>query len=251
MNRPALKPFFRSLRRGCAGVLFPPCCCGCGAALPDAPAGGPPEEFCHGCAAELALITGAACAKCGAPSALPRPDGRCVHCQGHTMRFDHALAVGVYDGLWRRLVLAAKQPTGEGVAAALGRLAARSVAGSEYGEADLVTCVPMHWRRRLARRHNPPEVMGEVLSRELGLPFEPRLLAWRRGVRKQADLSQTDRRRNVRQALRLRPGFRIAGARVMVVDDILTTGATCSETARALRQAGAVRVVAVVAARSL
>lgn len=249
MNLHPLATLIDLLGRGAQDVLFPRTCGGCGAAL--APPHGDASEFCRGCHDELPWIAAPSCPKCGAPTALESDDGRCVHCRGDSLRFDQAVAVGVYDGLLRRLILSAKQPSGEGLSAVLGRLAARRLRGVGLEGADAVTCVPMHWRRRLVRQHNSAEVMADALARELGLRFRPRLLAWRRPAQKQAELSQTDRRRNVRGALR--PGRRVAlaGARVLLVDDVLTTGATASEAARALREAGAGSVVAVAAARSL
>ncbi|TWT73522.1 Amidophosphoribosyltransferase precursor [Posidoniimonas polymericola] len=246
MNLFPLATLIDLLGRGVQDVLFPRCCGGCGAALPDTD-----RDFCCGCWGELSAIADPACPKCGAPVALESDDGRCLHCRGDAMRFDRAVAVGVYDGLLRRLVLSAKQPTGEAQSALLGRMAARRLQQVDAAGADLVTCVPMHWRRRLVRRHNSAEVMADALARRLGIAFRPRLLAWRRAAQKQADLSQTDRRRNVRGALGVRRRVVVEGARVLLVDDVLTTGATASEAARALREAGAASVVAVAAARSL
>jgi len=169
-----------------------------------------------------------------------------------SIRFDEAIAAGIYDGLLRHLVLRAKHPAEESVATSLGKLMSRR-ANDRLRELrpDVVATIPMHWRRRLVRQTNSPELMGEVLARSLGVPFAPRLLKRTRATKPQPSVATSDRIPNVRNAFRLRRGYALAGATVVLVDDILTTGATCSEAARALRRAGAERVVAVVAARSL
>lgn len=172
------------------------------------------------------------------------------------MRFDRAIAAGVYDGLMRQQVLAAKHATGEAAAVGLACLMADAAARQldeklDGHKVDVVVSIPMHWRRRIVRQHNPTETMGAVVAKRLSAPFESRLLAWRRATRKQAELAITPRSQNVRGAMRARSGYRFPSATIVVVDDILTTGATCSDAARALKEAGAARVVAVVAARSL
>lgn len=239
----------KALLHGASGVLFPQACVACEAPLPERTSG----DFCLACWAELPRVCGPACGRCGAPVTEFHYRPRCPHCEKHAVNFDRAFAAGVYDGLLRRLVLESKRPQGEGAAAAMGRLAAEHAAPllANDAPADVIACVPMHWRRRLVRRHNPAESMGYEIARKLCVPFAPRLLRWTRMVRKQSELAVTPRRANVRRALAVRPGHVLRGATVLLVDDILTTGATCSEAARVLKQHGATRVVAVVAARSL
>jgi ComF family protein len=228
-------------------LLFPPTCAACESVLSTG------EDFCAACAAELALFRGPTCQRCGAAVTSQMEAGqRCPHCEKASLAFDGALAVGAYEGLLRRLVLAAKSVSGESTASALGRLIAQIACEKLAGESiDVVTCVPMHWRRRLVRQHNSPELMAQVVADRLAAPFAPRLLRWTRSTRKQADLSMTERRTNQRGALAVRGGYELSGATVVLVDDILTTGATCAEASRTLKRAGAERLVAVVAARSL
>ncbi len=233
--------------RTTSDVLFPPTCAACESVLSSG------QDFCADCAGELALFRGPTCRRCGAAVVkAPEAGQRCPHCEKASLTFDGAIAAGAYEGLLRRLVLTAKSVSGEGAASALGRLIAQTACDQLGGEeVDVVTCVPMHWRRRLVRQHNSPELMAQVVADRLAAPFAPRLLRWTRSTRKQADLSMTERRSNQRGALAVRAGYEVRGARVVLVDDILTTGATCAEAARTLKRAGAERVVAVVAARSL
>lgn len=108
----------------------------------------------------------------------------------------------------------------------------------------------MHWLRRLWRGTNAPESIAGRLAKELRLPVAADLLICRRLLKNQSSLSTDERRRNVRHAYRASSRFNIQGARVLLVDDVITTGATMHEAARALRKAGASTVYAVAVART-
>ncbi len=107
----------------------------------------------------------------------------------------------------------------------------------------------MHWVRRLARGTNAPEVLAERLAQRLGVPFFP-LLARRRHTAPQSSLPRAARLTNLRRAFRLRPSYHCQGARVLLVDDVLTTGTTCGEAASTLLRRGAASVSVAVLARA-
>ncbi len=117
-------------------------------------------------------------------------------------------------------------------------------------EADFLLPIPMHWTRWLARGVNSPELVASCLSRVLRVPVRRRILARRRRTAPQRDLSPAARFRNLAGAFRVRRRAKLRGARVLLVDDILTTGATCSEAAKMLKQAGAAMVAVAVVARA-
>jgi predicted amidophosphoribosyltransferase len=108
----------------------------------------------------------------------------------------------------------------------------------------------MHWRRRFLRGTNSAAVLAEALADKLQLPLRRRLLRRRRYTRPQFSLSPPERRANVRGAFSVGAGYPLQEAHVLLVDDIMTSGATCNEAARTLRKAGARRVTVVVAARA-
>jgi predicted amidophosphoribosyltransferase len=108
----------------------------------------------------------------------------------------------------------------------------------------------MHWKRRLARGANSPEVLAEKIAGRLRIPVLKRALRQVRNTLPQKGLPPKRRWQNVRGAFGLRAGYGLGGARVALVDDVLTTGATCSEAARILKIGGASHVVAVVLARA-
>ncbi|MEM6330708.1 MAG: double zinc ribbon domain-containing protein [Planctomycetota bacterium] len=232
-------------------LLFPHACRACGGELAGE---ADPLSVCDACLAELRLTQGPACPRCAAP-AVALGAGRlapCGSCQDARFRFDAAHAAGEYGGLLRTLVLEAKHAAGEATALLLGSIVWSATGGALAGVgADVVCAVPMHWRRRLLRQTNSPELIAEVVADRLAAPFAPRLLRRTRATTPQTELARSLRLPNVRRAFALRRGYRLAGATVLLIDDILTTGATCNEASRALLEAGAGRVVVVVAARSL
>jgi ComF family protein len=115
---------------------------------------------------------------------------------------------------------------------------------------DVVCAVPMYWRRRWSHGGNPPELLAERWSQRLGLGPGERLLRRVRNTLPQTEIPVAQRFRNVRGAFALERGYTIRGARVLLVDDVMTTGATCSEAAKALRSAGAAEVAVACLARA-
>ena len=116
--------------------------------------------------------------------------------------------------------------------------------------ADVVVPMPMHWTRRVWRGVNSPSVLAQTLARRLRLPCAPHLLRMRRRTRPQTGLTGPKRLANVRGAFRAPPHPDLAGSRVLLIDDVMTTGATAGEATRALRKAGVAEVVVAVLARA-
>ncbi|MEN1679921.1 MAG: double zinc ribbon domain-containing protein [Planctomycetota bacterium] len=243
----------RRLAAGGLDLLLPPSCLVCESPLDEVNQSSH-SGFCRACLADLPLFREPGCPRCASPL-IEVTGGKklaCTHCQDVKWRFDAAATAGEYAGELRRLVLAAKRAENEAIASGLGRLAADNASELLAGERpDVLTVVPMHWRRRLVRQTNSPEIIGSVVARRLGVPFAPRLLARRRSTAPQISLARSKRTPNVRRAFAVRRGYGLDGATVVLVDDVLTTGATASEAAATLKRAGARRVVLVVAAKSL
>jgi ComF family protein len=148
-------------------------------------------------------------------------------------------------------VLKTKHAFYEPLARGLGQRLARRIGDRPYGEQpELIAPVPMFWPQRLWRGTNAAETIALALARELDLPIATDLLVCRRWLRKQSTLKTEERRHNVRNAFRASWRFNVRGARILVVDDVLTTGATAQEAARSLRQAGAAIVYVAAVARS-
>ena len=209
--------------------------------------------FCLKCLQLIAPELGECCLRCGA--ILPveiEPTEQCPACKDFSLKFDAVFPLGRYDGALREVVLKTKRVAGEALSLSVGRLLAVRLRDKIVAfRPQAVVPIPMHWRRWLIRGMNGPELLAECLGRKLGLPVV-RMLRRRRYTIPQKDLLPRERFRNVRDAFGLRrwPRQRWQDARVLLVDDILTTGATCSEAARLLKQAGAAAVAVAVVARA-
>jgi ComF family protein len=144
-----------------------------------------------------------------------------------------------------------KHPAGKALTAAVTQLFLQR-RGDELArlKPDLILPVPMHWRRRMLQGINSPDLVAELLGEKLGVAMSPRLLFRRRNTDPQATLPPKRRLANVRNAFGARTEYDFRGLHVLLVDDILTTGATCGEVARVLRTAGVARVSAAVLARA-
>ena len=225
-------------------LVFPPECAVCRHALESSGDG----LVCPPCRSQLVGTGG--CPRCGAGSAAATADG-CPQCRHERYHFDGVVRLGSYAGALRSAVLAIKRPQRRGLAIALGDLLIDArLAPLASCAVDAVVPVPMHWSRRLWRGANSPETIAERLTRNLGVPLAAHLLARRRRTAPQASLPPTRRVRNVRGAFRSGRHADLPGARLLLVDDIMTTGATVNEAARVLRQAGAAAVVVAVLARA-
>ena len=229
-------------------LLYPPSCALCGDMASEAADSVP---LCADCRKNL-VDARPACPRCGGP--LPSTGETllsCPNCPRRPARFDAVVRLGRYEQTLRDAVLRCKHPGEEPLMVALSRLLFTE-RGLELA-ALRPTCVipiPMHWSRRLLRGVNSPEVVARVLAKKLSVPLRPRLLRRTRPTEKQANLTAWQRKRNVRRAFRSRIAKMPAGARVLLVDDIMTTGATANEAARTLRRAGAEFIAVAVLARA-
>jgi predicted amidophosphoribosyltransferase len=200
-------------------------------------------QVCDACTSALRRLGPPACARCGAPSAWPVRE--CVECAGRRVTFVRARAAVEYDSLVRRIVGAWKERGLRGLAAWAAAVVADTV---ERPEASL-TFVPADAERRLQRGHHPAEALARELSRTWGLGLEPLLVRARGSPRRQRELTRAQRRGNVAAAFAA--GGRVVPSRVVLVDDVYTTGSTASAAAAALRKAGCGEVEVVTFARTI
>lgn len=229
-------------------LVFPPTCASCDAQLLDA-AGR--VMLCALCREQL-IGRGPICLRCGlaVPPEWPSAED-CPICRKAKWRIDGLVRLGGYEAALRTCVLRTKRAHEQPLAAALADMFVH-VRGSELEAlgADVVVPIPMHWSRRMWRGASSPESLGQRLAQFLRVPCASFLLRRVRRTRPQAELSPTARLRNVRGAFHAERQADLPGARVLLVDDVLTTGATLNEAARVLKRAKAASVVAAVFARA-
>lgn len=208
--------------------------------------------ICEACEAQLELINWQVCPRCAAP--VPSTNGvdlACNHCRGDKLRFDRAIALGSYEGLLRQLVMRTKADRQGVVTRALADLAWQRLREQLLTlRIDVVTAVPMHRWRRWQRGANAPQMLARRLAERLEAPCAGEMLRLVRNVPPQVGLSRPARFRNLAGEMAVGASYHLAAARVLIVDDVLTTGATCSEAARVLRRAGAADVTVLVLART-
>ena len=184
------------------------------------------------------------CSQCRTPfrNAAPLDEqGRCTLCRRGLRGFDAAYSFGAYEETLRELIHLFKYSRVRPLARPLGAMMASAVPGDQ--SFDVVAPVPLHWRRRLERGFNQSELLARAVARRYGLKVTPAVRR-RRSTSAQAGLSNARRRSNVTGAFRVARPEAVAGRRVLLVDDVLTTGATAAACATALKRAGA-RYVAV------
>ena len=240
--------WYRGLRDAVANLVFPPQCALCSIELEEPPAG---PLLCADCVRRLAP-TVPRCPTCALPAPnLPSPDGRCPSCRQVKPAFDQSRVLGTYQDDLRRAVLKIKHVWFEPLAVALGRLLAERISQLPLpATADLVVPVPMHWAGRLWRGTSAAWTLAERLSAELSIPLARGLVRCTRWTARQSSLPASERRKNVRGAYAVSASRDVRGATILVVDDVITTAATCDEVARVLKRAGAQRVFAAAAARA-
>ena len=233
--------------RATLDLLLPPHCLTC-----DAPVDAP-GRFCPDCFRQAGFITEPCCASCGAPFAYAGQGGRdrlCPGCRANPPPWGRARGALRYDAHSRRVVLPFKHADRTEYAAALAPLMARAGAAL-LREAELIIPVPLHRRRLIARRYNQAALLARALARLSGVPALPDALCRTGHTRKLAELGAAARAETVRDAFALRGSRRdrIAGRRVLLVDDVMTSGATCAACTRVLLAGGASSVDVLVAAR--
>jgi ComF family protein len=234
-------------------LLYPPSCYGCGCPT-ERPA------FCSACEARIARPQSPLCICCGAPfQTRGGADHRCGRCVAHPPRFGRARACAIYDARDRDDAGAGSDPLKAllqrykyhrdvGLAPLLGALLARRAPLSPV-EYDAIVPVPLHISRLRWRGFNQAQLLARGFAG--GRAIDPYALARVRPTRPQVDLHESERRHNVAGAFQVVRPERVAGRRILLVDDVYTTGATVDECSHVLRRAGARSVDVLVLARAV
>lgn len=233
-------------------TLLPPRCLCCSAIVPT------DGTLCAPCFGQVTLIGTPLCHRCGVPfihsgQGQPPPEGGLLHCERCLRRapeYRRARAAYLYDAGSRRLLL----PLKYGDRTELARPIARQMAHAGralLAEADLLLPVPLHRWRLLRRRYNQAALLAGRLSRLSGIPWAPDLLRRRHATPALVGFGAAERAAILEDAFTLSPraAARVRGKRLVLVDDVLTSGATVTACARLLMGAGAAWVDVLAAAR--
>lgn len=227
----ALKGAARALKDG----ALPPRCAGCGVVVATE------GVLCPTCWTEVSFLEEPLCVQCGYPFELDFGEPvKCGACLARPPAFDRARAVFAYDAASKSMLLSFKHGDRTDLAPTLAVWMARSGAAL-LADADVIAPVPLHPKRLWRRRYNQSGLLAQRLARSSGRPALVDLLQRTRDTPSQGGFSAKGRERNVAGAFAVRPARRpaIQGARVLLVDDVYTTGATAEACAKALKRAGA------------
>ncbi|MCY2965936.1 MAG: phosphoribosyltransferase family protein [Planctomycetota bacterium] len=241
------------LGRSALEFLYPPTCRLCGVEIPSQAANSEPLVFCDKCLEGLCSGAGLACLRCGAGiGPYVDPHDACRHCRDDSFAFESVVRLGVYENELQQAVQWGKHRGNEGVVAGLAELVWRiNGVALTQAEIDVIIPIPFHRWQALFRPHNPAEELARMWGRRLNIPVATHILRKTRWTEKQSTLPPAQRRVNVKDAFAVVEGALPAGATVLLADDVLTTGTTAHEAARALKKSGASRVIVGVVARGL
>jgi ComF family protein len=174
-------------------------------------------------------------------------DGRCSLCRLGLTGFDTVYTFGSYADTLRQLIHLFKYNQIRPLARPLGALIARAIPREH--RFDLIIPMPLHWKKRWSRGYNQSELLAKEIARRWGVPIR-KIVRRVKPTAPQAGLSNSKRRLNVRGAFAMRKGTNLKGLRVLLIDDVLTTGATAGACASVLKRAGASHVAVAVVART-
>jgi ComF family protein len=236
-------------------VFFPAGCRLCERALLRAST----VPICEECLGSFPALGGAGCERCGQPlatwslsgseEARSAEDLLCPQCQERMYGFDRTRSYALYKGSIVRAIMLLKfervEPLGRWFAERLVEVARR-----EELSVDMVVPVPLHRLRERERGYNQADLIAKLLARKLGLPYRAVLLTRTKPRPDKHILSLEERWDSVRGAFATRPGSKVDNLRVLLVDDVMTTGATLDAAAKALRDAGAKSVIGLTIARA-
>ena len=224
-------------------LLFPPRCAVCRRITN--------EIICPDCLKSIVWIKPPVCAQCGRPLETDR-NQRCFFCQKESFFFDRARSIGLYEGVLKQAINHLKFKKKKALALPLGVILADKLDAAER-KSDLILYPPLHLKKLKKRGFNQMELIAQTVSKVSGIPFYHGGITRIIDTRPQFGLSREERWSNISGAFILEPDLarEAAGKSILLLDDILTTGATLNELSKLLKTAGASRVIALTLTRGV
>ncbi len=238
------------LARHLLDFILPTSCAYCGSRLGESPI----PFFCSSCWADFTLLQGPVCSCCGKPFESPEalthsPDHECGTCRLNRPFFDQSLSVGYFEGSLREAIHQFKYRPCRALGKPLGQWMQSNI--RLISNIDLFIPVPLHAKRLKKRGFNQSLLLALQINKEYKIPISYDNLVRIKPTKPQVDLSSDDRVKNVADAFTVQNSALIKEKKIILVDDVLTTGATMNECARVLKDAGAGQVTALTLARAV
>lgn len=239
-----LKKIFKSIEY----YIFPPQCPYCDKVINGT------QILCDDCFNRIRFITGNKCYRCGRPlpQSYPSDDGKllCPKCMSKRPVYDMIRSVFIYDSFSREAILKLKYAHRSDLRHFFVNYMMR--AGLDlFDKSDLIIPVPMYWKRRIRRKYNQATVLAELIAKNTCIPHSAVNLCRIRHTQSQTRKSAKDRQKNIKNAFILKKPEQIKGKSILLIDDVVTTGATVSSCAKLLKKNGAKAVYVLTIAQSI
>ena len=224
--------FLKQLGKSLLNLVCPPVCPICREPVDEV------HCLCHNCYQKLHFITKPCCHICGRPFEYQGLNNIvCAACMKKVPSFSMARSILEYDDFSKKLILAFKH----GDKTELVPLLIKFLLQADpeiFKDVDLIIPVPLHWTRRLKRKYNQSALLGKELGRQMKIPYSENCLKRIKRTESQGKKKQRDRQKNVKNAFIVSDAEQIKGLKVLLVDDVMTTGATVNECAGILKKSG-------------
>lgn len=233
----------RTLLSSLVNVVFPPVCLHCRRLSPEGLTGG----ICSGCWAAIRTWEDGQCQRCGQPTA--EAGSLCQHCLIPNWGCGDIRTIGPFEAPLSDAIHMLKYSDAKSVSRQLGTMMAERVVGDQkYNKADMILAVPLHSARKRERGYNQAQLLAEQLGKALDIPAPEGLIARGKHTKSQTTLNKEQRHKNVEGIFVVQNPARIKDRTIILVDDVLTTGATIGTCGQSLLAAGAREVLAYTAA---
>ncbi len=246
-NTSKFKNIFKTLLKNIVNYLFPPQCPYCEKIIDSK------QLLCDECYHKIHFIQAPKCYWCSVPLPIETDTGEkmlCAKCLSKRPLYDMARSVFVYDHFSRLLILKFKYYDRNDLRHILVHYLLK--AGNDlFDKTDLVIPVPMFWLRRLKRQYNQSSVLAELLAKKIHKPYYPDVLYRTHHTETQTHKTSKERKQNLKDAFQARHVELIQGKRILLIDDVLTTGATAESCTKVLKKNGAKAVYVLTVARTV
>lgn len=238
--------FIFSTYKTIINFLFPRTCPNCNKVIENK------KLFCDHCFKNMSFISSCVCQWCGRPlySEFTGEKILCGKCMAKRPTYDMARSVFIYETSSKDSILKFKYADKMEFGKTFVSLMLQ--AGTPLlQKTDIIMAVPMHWSRRLMRKYNQAEILAKTLGKKTKIPYNPRVLIRTKYTTRQENKNYTERQANVKNVFSVKNKERIKGKRILLIDDVFTTGATVSNCAKTLKKSGAKAVYVLTIAKTI